>query len=249
MNISAVVLTKNNENTIKKTLESLKFFDDVVVYDNGSSDKTISIAKSFNNVTLIEGTFNGFGPTRNQAIAYSSNNWILSLDADEVLSTELIESLKSVELNDGFIYKILRTNYYKQTKIKHCWGDDIIVRLFNKEKTSFCDNYVHEFVKNDGFEEIILNGPVEHYPYFNMTDFIIKLDRYSTLFAEENVGKKSSSPLKAILNAKFSFFKTYFLKRGFLDGYAGLVISFSHMATNFYKYMKLYELNKELKAK
>jgi len=76
-----------------------------------------------------------------------------------------------------------------------------------------------------------------------------KLDRYSTIYAEDNIGKKNSSPSKAFFNAHFSFFKTYFLKRGFLDGYAGLIIAFSHMATNFYKYMKLYELNKELQEK
>ena len=88
---------------------------------------------------------------------------------------------------------------------------------------------------------------MEHYPYSTVTDFIVKLDRYSTKFAQDNVGRKSSSPLKAFFNSQFSFLKTYFIKRGFLDGYAGLVIAFSHMATNFYKYIKLYELNKELK--
>jgi hypothetical protein len=72
-----------------------------------------------------------------------------------------------------------------------------------------------------------------------------KLDIYSSEFARDNVGKKQSSPIKAVLNGGFSFFKTYFMKRGFLDGYAGLVIAFSHMATNFYKYIKLYELNQK----
>ncbi len=90
-----------------------------------------------------------------------------------------------------------------------------------------------------------IDGTVKHFPYANITDFIMKLDRYSTIYAEDNVGKKCASPIKAITNAHFSFFKTYFLKRGFLDGYAGLLIAFSHMATNFYKYMKLYEANKE----
>jgi hypothetical protein len=169
------------------------------------------------------------------------------LDSDEVLSKEFILNIQKIELNTNTIYSILRTNYYKQTPIKHCWGDDIIIRLYNRTNTSFCNNKVHEYIIEKGYESQLLDGIVEHYPYNNMTDFIIKLDRYSTIFAQDNVGKKNSSPLKAFLNGNFSFFKTYILKRGFLDGYAGLVIAFSHMATNFYKYMKLYELNKELK--
>jgi hypothetical protein len=123
----------------------------------------------------------------------------------------------------------------------------VIVRLYNKTKTSFTDKKVHEKIIVDGFTIEPINGVVKHFPYSTITDFIVKLDRYSTIFAQDNAGKKSSSPLKALFNAKFSFIKTYFFKRGFLDGYAGLVIAFSHMATNFYKYIKLYELNKELK--
>jgi len=90
---------------------------------------------------------------------------------------------------------------------------------------------------------------MKHYSYMSISDFIIKLDRYSTLFANDNVGKKSSSPAKAFFNGLYSFFRTYILKRGFLDGYAGLIIAFSHFATNFYKYIKLYELNLEQKSK
>lgn len=245
-NISPVIIVKNAQNTIKQTLESLKDFKEVIVYENGSTDDTVKIIEKFTNVILIEGEFLGFGPTKNKATSYASNNWVLSIDADEVLSKEFIKSLKVLKFSENTIYKILRTNYYKRTQIKYCWGDDHIVRLYDKTKTSFCNNKVHEYIIEENFENIILNGVVEHYPYSNMTDFIVKLDRYSTIFAQDNVGKKYSSPLKAILNAKFSFFKTYFLKRGFLDGYAGLIIAFSHMATNFYKYMKLYELNKEL---
>jgi hypothetical protein len=92
-----------------------------------------------------------------------------------------------------------------------------------------------------------LNGNVKHYSYSSMSDFIIKADRYSSLFANDNVGKKSSSPTKAFFNATYSFIRTYFFKRGFLDGYAGLIIAVSHATNNFFKYMKLYEKNIESK--
>ncbi|MDQ7059595.1 MAG: glycosyltransferase family 2 protein [Sulfurimonas sp.] len=248
-NISCVLIVKDAEHTIKKALDALEIFKDVVLYSNNSTDKTDEIAKSYSNVHLVSGDFIGFGSTKNKAATYAKNNWILSLDADEVLSKSFINNLKALKLTTNNVYSILRANYYKTTQIKHCWGNDIIVRLYNREITSFTDKKVHEFIINDNLHTQQIDGIVEHYPYSTITDFIVKLDRYSSIFAQDNVGKKSSSPLKAILNASFSFFKTYFLKRGFLDGYAGLVIAFSHMATNFYKYIKLYELNKELKEK
>ena len=110
-------------------------------------------------------------------------------------------------------------------------------------------NDVHEDIITDGFNIDILDGNVEHYSYHTISQFVIKADHYSTLFAKNNAGKKSSSPTKAIFNGLYSFIKTYFFKKGFLDGYVGLIIAFSHMVTNFYKYIKLYELNKELKSK
>ena len=244
-NISCVIIVKNGASTIDSTLASLISFEDVVLYDNGSTDDTLLIAKKYLNVNIIQGEFSGFGPTKNLACSFAKNDWVLSLDADEVLSDEFIKNLTSIELDDENIYTILRENYYKKTQVKHCWGNDIIVRLFNRTKTAFTDEKVHEKVIEEGFNTVPIQGSVKHYPYATITDFIIKLDRYSSAFATANAGRKNSSPSKAFFNGVFSFFKTYFLKRGFLDGYAGLIIAFSHMATNFYKYIKLYELNKE----
>jgi hypothetical protein len=246
-NITPVIIAKDAQSTIKICLDSLVRFKEVILYLNDTTDDTVKIADKYSNVKIIDGIFEGFGETKNKATTYSSNDWILSLDSDEVLSHDFINGLEEIILNETFVYTILRTNYYKKTQIKYCWGDDIIVRLFNKNITSFCNNKVHEYVLENNLNIHIISGIVEHYPYNNMTDFIIKLDRYSTIFAQDNVGKRKSSPLKAFLNGHFSFFKTYILKRGFLDGSAGLIIAFSHMATNFYKYMKLYELNKENK--
>lgn len=246
-NISIVIIAKDAALTIRPTLDSLKAFNEVILYLNNTTDDTEKIASEFPNVNVINGDFIGFGPTKNKAASYTSNDWILSLDADEVLSEEFVSNLKGSVLEEEKVYTILRSNYYKEREVKHCWGKDIIVRLYNRNKTSFNDNKVHEFVIEEGFSVQELKGSVKHYPYQTVTDFIIKLDRYSTIFANEKVGIKKSSPLKAISNGIFSFIKTYFIKRGFLDGSAGLIIAFSHMATNFYKYIKLYELNKEKK--
>lgn len=246
-NISCVIIVKNGEATIDKVLNAVTLFDDVVVYSNDSTDKTDEITKSYKNVNLIQDIFLGFGPTKNRAASHAKNDWILSLDADEVLSQEFIQNLSNEKLNSNTIYTILRKNFYKKTHIKHCWGNDIIPRIYNRAQTSFTDKKVHEKIIDDNFILQQIEGSMEHYPYATISDFITKLDRYSTIYANDNVGKKKSSPLKAISNGAFSFFKTYFIKKGFLDGYAGLIIAFSHMATNFYKYIKLYEKNMELK--
>jgi len=248
MNISAVIIVKNAVNTIKKTLESLSAFNDVIVYDNGSDDGTQDIVKEFSNITLIEGSFLGFGPTKNKAASYAKNEWILIVDSDEVVDLELINTLKTKKLNDSTVYILNFLAFYKNIQIKYSgWNNQKIKRLYNKSKTSFNENQVHENIIDENFNTEELKGNIEHYSYSSISEFIIKVDRYSTLFANDNAGRKKSSPLKALFNGIYSFIKTYFFKRGFLDGYSGLLIAFSHMATNFYKYLKLYEKNKELK--
>lgn len=247
-NISAVVLAKNNENTIENTLKSLESFANVVVYDNGSTDTTMDIVKRFENVNLIQGEFKGFGWTKNEAAFYAKNDWIIIIDSDEVIDNELLDTLKTKQLDNTKVYQLNFKAYYKDIQVKYCgWNNQKIKRIYNKSLTSYNDNEVHEDIITNNFDIEILKGNVEHYSYHTISQFVIKADHYSTLFASNNAGKKKSSPTKAYLNGLYSFIKTYIFKRGFLDGYVGLIIAFSHMVTNFYKYIKLYELNKELK--
>ncbi|PLY11001.1 MAG: glycosyltransferase family 2 protein [Arcobacter sp.] len=248
MNISAVVLAKNNENTIRRTLKSLKGFSDVVVYDNGSTDTTMNIAQEFSNVNLIQGEFKGFGWTKNHAASFAKNDWILIIDSDEVVDKELFETLQNKILDEKCVYKLNFKAFYKEIQVKYCgWNNQKIKRLYNKKCTQYNSNDVHEDIITDGFKIEELKGNVEHYSYHSISQFVIKADHYSTLFAQNNAGKKKSSPAKAYFNGFYSFIRTYIFKRGFLDGYVGLIIAFSHMVTNFYKYIKLYEANKELK--
>jgi len=249
-NISAIVLAKNNEATIEKTLEALSEFDDVVVYDNGSTDATMEIAKSFDNVNLIEGEFRGFGWSKNKAASYAKHEWILIVDSDEVVDEELREELASKKLDVRTVYIINFRAFYKNIEVKHCgWNNQKIKRLYNKSITKYNDNDVHEDIITDGLSTELLKGNMLHYSYQSIEQFVNKANTYSTLFAKNNVGKKSSSPSKAFFNGAYSFIKTYIFKQGFRDGYVGLIIAYSHMVTNFYKYIKLYELNKELKGK
>lgn len=249
MRISIVIIVKNGGALFARCLDSLSMFEDVVVYNNSSTDNTALIASKYSNVQLIEGEFIGFGPTKNRAASFAKNDWILSLDADEILNDAIVQEIMRLKLELESVYSLLRKNFYKTTEIAHCWGADEIIRIYNRKTTSYNENYVHEHILTSGLKIEKLTNSFSHYPYPSITEFILKADRYSTLFANDNIGKKSSSPAKAFFNGLYSFFRTYILKRGFLDGYAGLIIAFSHMMTNFYKYIKLYEMNLEQKGK
>ena len=244
--ISVVILTKNSSKYLEQVLTTVSVFDEVVILDNGSTDDTMTIAKTFDNVVVYEHEFIGFGPLKNYASSLAKNDWVLSLDSDEVLTKAFIDSLKNRHLDSQSVYTIERINYYKDKKIQYCWNNDIIIRLYNKNSTKFNDKYVHEGIESNGLNAELLNGNIKHYSYSNISEFIVKSDRYSTLFAEQNAGKSRSTPMKAIGHSLFAFIKTYILKRGFLDGYIGLIISYTQASEKFYKYMKLYEKNLEL---
>lgn len=213
--ISVAIIVKDGAKTLKNTLDSLSSFTDVVVYDNGSTDGTQNIVRNYANTHLIEGEFLGFGDTKNKAASFTSNDWVLSLDADEVVSPELAKTLQTQTLNNNTVYSMTMFNFYKQRQIKHCWGNHILIRLYNKSSTSFTRSKVHETIITEGLDVIKINGVLNHFSYSSISDFIVKLDKYSSLYAIDNKGKKNSSPLKAVISGIFSFIKTYFFKRGF----------------------------------
>jgi len=248
--ISAVMIVKNGANTLSKALDSLQEFSDVVVFDNGSTDGSQAIARGYPNVQLNEGTFEGFGPTKNKAAGLAKHDWVLIIDSDEAIEPELAHTMHRQVLDPATIYLLNFKAFFKDYQVKYCgWNNQKIRRLYNRTQTQFTPNHVHENLIDTNMRlEVLQGGSMLHYSYQTLSDFIMKVDRYSTLFAQSNAGKKQASPLKAVINGFYSFFRTYVLKRGFLDGYVGLVIAFSHMATNFYKYMKLYEANKTYKA-
>lgn len=249
MNISVTILTKNNQKQIKRCLESLTLFPEVLIYDNGSTDQTLDIAASFPNVTITKGPFIGFGPTHNLASNLAKNDWILSLDSDEVMTPKLVEEISKLQLNERVVYSFPRHNYYRGKFIRGCgWYPDRQFRIYNKKHTQFSDAQVHEQIIIQDLEHIPLKNSIVHYSYESISDFLTKMESYSTLFSKQNIGKIKSSPLKAISHGFFAFFKSYFLKKGFRDGYEGFLISKYNGHTSYYKYMKLYEANKEKNA-
>lgn len=246
MKLSVTILVKNAAKTLKETLASCAAFEEVILLDTGSTDSSFAIAREFPNVSIHSAKFLGFGPTHNLATSLASNDWILSIDADEVLSKELIQEMRDAKLEKGSVYSLLRENYFNGKKIEWCgWQKERCVRLYNRTQTKFTDAFVHESVITLGLKIIPLKGALKHTPYATISDFLRKMEHYSTLFAEERMGKKKSSPLIALWHGMGAFFKSYIIKKGFLGGYEGYLISLYNGHTAFYKYLKLYHLNHE----
>jgi glycosyltransferase involved in cell wall biosynthesis len=246
--ISVTILTKNSQKYLAEVLTALRSFDEVLIFDNGSTDKTLEIAKGFPNVSIHEGTFDGFGPTHNKASRLAKHEWILSIDSDEVVTNDLAKEIHHLSLNPDCVYCFPRHNYFNGKFIKWCgWYPDKQYRIYNRTKTRFTDAQVHEAVIVKDMQIVELKSPIIHYSYDSIADFLNKMQSYSRLFAEQNKGKKESSLLKALSHGWFSFFKSYVIKRGFLGGYEGFVISAYNGHTAFYKYLKLKEANEKMK--
>jgi len=242
--ITCVVLTKNSATTLEKTLESLARFDEVIVCDTGSTDGTLDIANRYRNVKVIEGSLNeGFGKVRIFASQKAKWEWILSIDSDEALSQGLIDEIETLELDPSRVYSIPFRNWYRGQPIKGCgWSPDRHVRLYHKISTNFSESAVHEAIQTENLTITPLSHPIDHESYRSLSDFLVKMERYSNLFATQNRGKKSSLK-KALCHGIFAFFKSYILKRGLFDGRAGLIISLYNGHTAYYKYAKLAEIN------
>ena len=247
--LSVVIICKNEADIIGKTLQSLDgLCDDVIVYDNGSTDDTIEQVKKFN-VQLQQGTWEGFGKTKNKAIVLAKYDWVLSLDADEAIDEELKRSLLALKLAGGNdVYEIRFKNFLGNKYLKFGeWGSDKHIRLFNRKKTQWNDAPVHEeLIMPAGTSVKKLNGFILHQTMKDMNDYAVKMVRYAMLNAEKykRQGKRSSF-FKIRIAPGLSFVHYFILKLGFLDGYAGYVCARMTSYYTFLKYTRLRELNRQ----
>lgn len=246
--ISVAIIVKDGEKYIGPCLQALAPFEEVLLMDTGSTDRTLEIARGFGNVRIEEEEFDGFGPTKNRAAGLARHDWILSIDSDEVVTPELSAEILSLALDDSRVYRFSRQSYYNGKFIRGCgWYPDRILRLYNKTRTTFNDNDVHESVMvKEGMAVADLSGTLKHYPYDNAGSLVAKLQFYSTLFAEQNQGRLQASPLKAVSHGLGAFLKGYVIRKGFLDGYEGFHIAFCQGLAAYMKYIKLYEANRKI---
>ncbi|MBI3398713.1 MAG: glycosyltransferase family 2 protein [Deltaproteobacteria bacterium] len=242
--LSVTIITLNEESNIRLCLESVKWADEILVSDSGSSDKTVEICKEYGAKVFID-QWLGFGKQKNLIAGRAQNNWILNIDADERITPDLRAEIETALSNGEYQgYYISRKNFFGDTWIRHCgWHPDYNLRLYRKDKGRFNERDVHEAVQIDA-KAGYLKAPLEHYTYKNISDYLRRMDRYSTLAAEEMLKNgKSAGLLDLTFRPCFTFFKIFFLQKGFLEGYNGVILSGLYSAYTFSKYAKLWEMS------
>ena len=251
VNISAVIITFNEEKRIGRCIDSVrKVANEVVVVDSFSKDRTreICLAKG---VTFIEHPFTGFTAQKKFSVTQAAHHCILALDADEYLSPELEQSILRVKSNwTADAYDFNRLNSYAGKWVKSSgWYPDRKIRLWDRRKGNWAGGKVHEtVVMQPGSKTATLKGDLLHEAYQNASQLIRKMQlQYADLYAEEHAFRKTVTPFKILYKTIAAFFKSYVLNGGMFDGYEGLLISGSNANGAFYKYAKLLERNRSLR--
>lgn len=240
--ISACIITLNEEDRIRDCIASLDFCDEVVLVDSHSTDRTREIAAECG-ARVIERDWPGCLKQREFSFGAAENDWVLCMDADERISPELKEEI--IRLRDaGFVgekgWKLSRISYYMGRWVKHgTWYPDHVMRLFDRRHAKVAGTEPHDRIEVAG-RTGVLKGHLLHYPYRTLAEHYRTMDKYTTIMAQSlhNKGKKASL-LHVLLNPWVRFVKYYFLKRGFLDGWQGLVMAYLAAQYVRTKYIKL----------
>lgn len=247
--LSVVIVCRNGAKVIGETINSFAgLTDDILIYDNGSTDGTQQIVKQ-TEARLAEGNWEGFGKTKNKANQLAKYYWILSLDADEAIDEELKKNLLQLDLSDEMkVYEFRFKNFLGNTWLRFGeWGNDKHIRLFNRNKIKWDNAEVHESLLLPGSAiKISVPGYVLHKTAASVKEYREKMKNYAALNAKKYFKQgKTTGELKIFFSAIFSFIKNYFFKLGFLDGATGFHCARINAGYTFLKYKKLKELNQQ----
>lgn len=239
--LSVIIITKNEAQRITDCLQSVKWADEIIVLDSGSSDNTIALCQQFTD-KIYEVDWPGYGIQKNRALEKAQYDWVLSIDADEILSQELqkeIQLLLQSSLSHS-AYSIPRLSKYCHKYLYYGdWKNDQCIRLFKRTRATFKNVPVHEELMVDGSVGN-LKSCLLHNSFQNLEQVLHKVNEYSSLGAKLHFEtQKSASLSKAILHGLWTFFRSYVLKLGFLDGREGFIMAFSNAEGCYYRYLKL----------
>ena len=242
--LSVTVITKNETHNIEACLRSVAFADQVIVLDSGSTDNTLEIAKALGAEVSSNPDWQGFGVQKNRALALANSDWVLSIDADERVPPELqVEILAAIKSNAFDVYSFPRLSSYCGQYMHHSgWYPDRVTRLFRRHSARFSDDLVHEKILTSS-KAGVLHSPLLHESFRDLEAVLDKTNRYSSAGAKSLLSKrKTASVSKALGHGFWAFFRTYFLRLGFLDGRLGLVLAISNAEGTYYRYLKLWLL-------
>ena len=242
--LSIVIIAYNEENRIRKTLESAKWCDEIIVVDSGSTDKTVDICREYSNCKIYFQSFLGYGLQKKFAVEKASNDWILSIDADEVITEALQQEIMTLLLNpsaDAGYYVPITLIFMNKTFNYGSENKRFFLRFFNKNKGGFNTVALHEGIKVEGTTSKLKNE-ILHCSYSDIHHYFQKSNEYSSLYATEAFKKgKNGGIFMSVFRFPFEFCKQYFIRRNFLNGYPGFVWSAFSAFSVFVKFTKLYE--------
>jgi len=242
MSITIIIITKNAGATIRRCLESVAWADEVVVVDSGSSDNTLDICRGLGAKVSVTADWPGFGPQKNRALDAATGDWVFSIDADEWVTPELGEEMRSAvaAADPPAAFALPRRSSFCGRYMKHSgWWPDYVVRLFLRGTARFSDDQAHERLIVNGATHK-LKQPLMHEAISDLDQMIGKMNLYSTAGARGLQARGRSASLgKALLHGGWAFFRTYVLRAGFLDGREGLMLAIANAEGSYYRYAKL----------
>jgi glycosyltransferase involved in cell wall biosynthesis len=248
--LSVILITRNEEGHLKECLDSVvAIASEIIVVDSQSTDQTLQIAQQFRARIATPPDWPGFGPQKNRALTMATKEWVLSLDADERITLELLEEIKGVLANpQADCYAIPRRCFFFGRMINHSgWNPDYVNRLFRRGSARFSDDMIHEkLLFHD--KVIKLSSNMLHHSFLDFSQVLQKVDRYSSDSARQAfLNQKNSSVYKALGHGLWAFIRTYLFKLGFLDGPHGLALAISNAEGSYYRYLKLWLMHEKAK--
>ena len=250
--LTAVVITKDNERTIARCIGSLAFAEEIVVLDSGSTDATPAICRELGAQVHATSDWPGYGPQKNRALALATGEWVISVDSDEwVTSESRAEIENAIRAAEGrAAYAMPRRSSFCGRFMKHSgWWPDHVVRLFRREAGRFSDDHTHERLIVEGAIGR-LREPLMHEAIFDLDQMVLKMNAYSSASARSRFAEGRRATLgTAILHGAWTFFRTYVLRLGFLDGREGFMLAVANAEGSYYRYVKLMLLEREVERK
>ena len=246
--VSAIVITKNEADAIADALASLSWADELIVVDSESTDDTVAIARRFTDRVYVR-PWPGYVDQKNHAASLATHDWIFSLDADERVTDELRDEIRTLLQSEPTMrgFRMPRVSYYLGRWMRTTdMYPDYQLRLYDRRRARWDGLHVHESVKVETGVVGYLKGELQHYPYKDLSEHLIRMDRYTTLAARQMFEKgKRATRLELLLHPPIAFARNYILKGGFRDGKPGLIISLVNSYYVMLKFAKLWELQRD----
>ena len=250
--ISACIISFNEEKKIEDCLKSLAgIADEIIVVDSNSTDNTVAIAQKYTDRIILQ-DFLGFIEQKNFAVQQAENDWVLSLDCDERLSPELQDAITGIKgtIEQAGAYRMPRKTFYIYRWLNHCWYPDLKTRLFNRNTSRWGGTNPHDHIVTQGNNTVRLKGDIYHYSFDSISDHLRTIDSFTEIGADELVRKKTPvTIISPLTHSSWTFLKLYIFKRGFMDGFAGIVVSVLSAMHVFVKYSKAYIKYKQANTK